>query len=91
MQFSGLATSIAVGDLVAAFGNKCLLYAKLSLINLDEFDGQHLLESHISQDTWGQLYDCEFCEFASVFSVVFAGMLFAMFLQCGRGGITSTG
>ncbi|XP_035712814.1 uncharacterized protein LOC110856340 isoform X2 [Folsomia candida] len=88
---SGLATSIALGDVLAAFQNRCILYAKIGLINMDDFDGYKLTEQNIAGDKWGDTYDCEFCEFASLFSVIFSGMLFAMFLQCGRGGITSKG
>lgn len=88
---SGIASSISIGDLLAAFENKCMYYAKLTLKNLNKLEGRrNLTEDNIIVE-WGDRYDCHYCEYFSASSVVFGGILFVLFLQNGRGGVTKRG
>lgn len=89
---SGMATSIAIGSLLAAFNNNCVLYARLTVRGLDEIvlggGNLTLYDDNIVIEQYGSLYDCTFSEFCSVASAIFGGVWGIMFLQCGKGGIT---
>jgi len=86
---SGIALSISTGDILAAFENKCILYSKLSLQNLDTVPiNKSLAWSNLEQDKWSDIYDCNLCEYSGASSVLFGGVFFVMFLQSGKGGLT---
>jgi hypothetical protein len=85
---SGIALSISTGDILAAFENKCILYSKLLLINLNAVANNTLSVDNIQVDGWSEINDCYLCEYAAASSVLFSGILFVLFLQCGKGGVS---
>ncbi|ODN05692.1 Transmembrane protein [Orchesella cincta] len=84
---SGIATSLAMGNVQRLFKGHCILYADLKVTLVENWTiidkPQH------TASRWGSHNSCNFCQFCPVASVVFAGILGTLFVMCGRGGRSS--
>lgn len=84
---SGIATSLAMGNVQRLFKGHCILYADLKVTLVENWTiidkPQH------TASRWGSYSSCNFCQFCPVASVIFAGMLGTLFIMCGRGGRSS--
>jgi len=80
---SGIATCLSVGSTSKVFGNSCILYATPE--NVVAVNKTISIPS-TTDDHWGSMSYCNFCQFMPVASVMFGGIWLVLFVMCGRGG-----
>jgi len=84
---SGIATSLAIGSLLRAFQNECILYSQYQVDSVD-IDNKTISVKSLGSLGTAMSY-CNFCQFCPVASVIFAGIWGTLFVMCGKGGNAS--
>ncbi|CAG7832925.1 unnamed protein product [Allacma fusca] len=83
---SGIATSMAIGNIQRMFHDECVLYSNLTVTKVVNGSEIHLLPA---DQHWGSRDKCNYCQFLPVASVICAGIWGTLFVMCGRGGNSS--
>ena len=81
---SGIATSMAMGNILKMFSGECILYSELDA-ELVPNKSEIVLKPSPVYQKWGSREHCDFCEFAPVASVICAGIWGTFFVMCGHG------
>ena len=88
VMVGGILCAKSMGDVVYMFGYRCIWNATLITVLPD--NGTRLITfDNFDVTRWGDMSDCDFCQFFAVASMTSAAFLATFFAMCGRGGDTT--